>query len=282
LSGKPQLYVAYNYAPTGSAAQHIDLTQVAKQNGGTIGGLLTVRGYNAAGSTSPFTADGPLVAIGSRIESIARTLLTSFNQIYRGADEDSGTAGFQPNALDLTGATPGVFGLFGVTSPYSLSDSDGDGLATATDLTATGYTSFADKLEFAVSDPTKFAAARDVDGTGGVLQLAPGNADNITALVGARTTTFNLGPVGNTRLMTVEGAYQDIVSYSGGAVQTAQSGARIAEGRYNTVKSQYDSTSGVSLDEEFTKLVKFQKAYEASARLVKTSAELLDTVIGLL
>ncbi len=44
---------------------------------------------------------------------------------------------------------------------------------------------------------------------------------------------------------------------------------------------QRQSVMGVSLDEEMTDLVKFQKAFEASARLISTVDEMLTTVIGM-
>jgi flagellar hook-associated protein 1 FlgK len=39
--------------------------------------------------------------------------------------------------------------------------------------------------------------------------------------------------------------------------------------------------SGVSLDEETTKLIEYQKAFDASARLIKTADEMFDTVLNL-
>jgi flagellar hook-associated protein 1 FlgK len=42
-----------------------------------------------------------------------------------------------------------------------------------------------------------------------------------------------------------------------------------------------ESISGVSLDEETTKMIEFQKAYDASARMIKTADEMLDTVLNL-
>jgi flagellar hook-associated protein 1 FlgK len=45
--------------------------------------------------------------------------------------------------------------------------------------------------------------------------------------------------------------------------------------------AQRDSVSGVSLDEEMTDLIRFQRAFEASARLVVTIAEMLETVVNL-
>ncbi|MEY2407484.1 MAG: flagellar hook-associated protein 1 [Verrucomicrobiota bacterium] len=44
---------------------------------------------------------------------------------------------------------------------------------------------------------------------------------------------------------------------------------------------QRDSISGVSLDEEMTELVKYQKAFEASAHLITTVTEMIDTVINM-
>lgn len=42
-----------------------------------------------------------------------------------------------------------------------------------------------------------------------------------------------------------------------------------------------ESISGVSLDEETTKMIEFQRAYEASARLIRTADEMLETVLSL-
>lgn len=42
-----------------------------------------------------------------------------------------------------------------------------------------------------------------------------------------------------------------------------------------------ESISGVSLDEETTKLIEYQKAFDASARLIRTADEMFDTVLNL-
>ena len=47
------------------------------------------------------------------------------------------------------------------------------------------------------------------------------------------------------------------------------------------LQRQRDSVSGVSIDEEMTDMVKYQKAFEASARLVTTVDEMLDTILNL-
>jgi flagellar hook-associated protein 1 len=44
---------------------------------------------------------------------------------------------------------------------------------------------------------------------------------------------------------------------------------------------QRASISGVSIDEEMSDLMKFQKAFQASARLVSTVDEMLETLVNM-
>jgi flagellar hook-associated protein 1 FlgK len=48
----------------------------------------------------------------------------------------------------------------------------------------------------------------------------------------------------------------------------------------NAVRGQRESVSGVSLDEEAAELMKFQRAYQASARVVSVIDEMLDLVVN--
>jgi flagellar hook-associated protein 1 len=45
--------------------------------------------------------------------------------------------------------------------------------------------------------------------------------------------------------------------------------------------NQRNSVSGVSLDEEMTNMITYQKAYEASARIINTVAQMLDTILAM-
>ena len=47
------------------------------------------------------------------------------------------------------------------------------------------------------------------------------------------------------------------------------------------LKNIRESISGVSLDEETTDMIKYQKAFDASARLIKVADEMFDTVLNL-
>jgi flagellar hook-associated protein 1 FlgK len=48
----------------------------------------------------------------------------------------------------------------------------------------------------------------------------------------------------------------------------------------NIVRSQRDSASGVSMDEELADLVKYQRSFQASARVLQVIDELLDTIVS--
>jgi len=47
------------------------------------------------------------------------------------------------------------------------------------------------------------------------------------------------------------------------------------------LEKKRDAVSGVSLDEEATNLIRFQRAYEAGAKIIQLTDELLETIINL-
>ena len=63
-------------------------------------------------------------------------------------------------------------------------------------------------------------------------------------------------------------------------VQTAQRQQSTAQTLVDSVESQRQSTSGVSMDEEMTNMIKFQRAYQAAARAMSTMDEMLDITIN--
>jgi flagellar hook-associated protein 1 FlgK len=77
-----------------------------------------------------------------------------------------------------------------------------------------------------------------------------------------------------------DSAYQALVSQIGSAVNDAQRQSASAQALTNSVDDRRQSTSGVSMDEEMTNLVKFQRAYQASARAMSSMDEMLDTLVN--
>lgn len=91
-------------------------------------------------------------------------------------------------------------------------------------------------------------------------------------------TDMSFKPEGTTT--TMEGAYGDIVIKVG--VKTEQA-SNMVDNQTAVLAQLYnrrESVSGVSIDEEVTNLLKFQRSYEANSRVINTINEMLDTLIN--
>jgi flagellar hook-associated protein 1 len=74
--------------------------------------------------------------------------------------------------------------------------------------------------------------------------------------------------------------YASFVSSVGADVQSMQNTEQISQSVLSAIGDQRQSVSGVSLDEEMTNLVEFQRGYQASARMMTTIDSMLDTLIN--
>lgn len=99
--------------------------------------------------------------------------------------------------------------------------------------------------------------------------LVPGNNANALAIAGLKESA-----VGN--------SYTSLVSEIGTRVANSENVVKTNEAFMLQMKNLRESTSGVSLDEELTNLVKYQRAFEGSAKLINVATEMLDTVLGLI
>jgi flagellar hook-associated protein 1 len=118
-------------------------------------------------------------------------------------------------------------------------------------------------------DPYAIAAAGDPAG-------APGDNTNAIAL---SELSDQLLAYGGT--MTVAEAYSTLVGEVGVAIQTAADSVAMRETSISSIESIRDSQAGVALDEELTNMIAFQRAYQASARVVSTVDTLLQTILGM-
>jgi len=119
-----------------------------------------------------------------------------------------------------------------------------------------------------VNDPSQVQAAGVANATG----------DNSVALQLAQLGQQAIATLNN---QTFSGAYALDVANFGNALSNANDQVT----NYNSVNTmllnQRDSISGVSEEEETTNLITYQKAYEASAKIISTVDEMLQTVINM-
>jgi flagellar hook-associated protein 1 len=74
--------------------------------------------------------------------------------------------------------------------------------------------------------------------------------------------------------------YSSLVSRVGNDVREAKRQESSAHVLRDAVQDRRESTSGVSLDEEMSNLLRFQRAYQAAARTLNTMDEAIDTLIN--
>ena len=76
-------------------------------------------------------------------------------------------------------------------------------------------------------------------------------------------------------------AYGQTVAALGYDLQTANNQVSSQTSVANMLSTQRGTVSGVNLDEEMTNLMGFQRAYEASAQLVTTVNQMMQTVLAM-
>lgn len=116
--------------------------------------------------------------------------------------------------------------------------------------------------------PRRIAASATADGL-------PGDASNAIAL---SQLAYAKIAGGGTR--TAAEAYGDVVADVGTRRQNAQMDAEVRSALAAQTFAMKESASGVNLDEEMVALAKYQRAYQAAARVMTTADSLLEELMN--
>jgi len=189
---------------------------------------LTLSGGSIQGTID--ARDGTLAALRNNLDTMASSLITQVNGIYKNG--------------------------------YNLNGNSGADFFTGSDAATIGVN------PTVVNDPSQIQASG----------VANAGGDNSVAL---QLAQLGQQPIAALNNQTLSGAYaQDVQSFG-----NALSNANDQVTNYNSVNTmllnQRDSVSGVSLEEETTNLITYQKAYECSAKLISTVDEMLQTVVAM-
>ena len=124
-----------------------------------------------------------------------------------------------------------------------------------------------------IADASKLAVAAVPAGGG-----APpaGDASNAVALAALQTTPLTGGALSG---VTALGYYQQTVTGAGSQAATAITAASDAQASQTQLSTQRASVVGVSTDQEMANMLQYQRAYQASARVVQTMDSMLNTLI---
>lgn len=111
-----------------------------------------------------------------------------------------------------------------------------------------------------ITDPTLVAASSAAN--------QPGNGANALAIAGLRGSA------------SIDGAYSTLVTGIGSDSQDTTRAATNARVLVESLQNRRDSISGVSIDEEMTSLLRFQRGYQAAARALSAMDEMIDVLVN--
>ena len=111
-------------------------------------------------------------------------------------------------------------------------------------------------------------------------------ASSNTALPGDNSTAVAIAGLQNSLLMSGNGAtfndfYTSLIGTVGNDVKSADFNHDHQTTMINHLEERRQDIAGVSLDEEMVNLVQYQHAYNAAAKLITTTDELMDTLLSL-
>lgn len=119
------------------------------------------------------------------------------------------------------------------------------------------------------ADPSKLQVGRIVDGK---------FVENATALELAKLQSKTLSDLQNRSIL---GTWTDTVQGVGVATAAAKTASGAASAVRESLDAQRSAVSGVSLDEESLNLLNYQRQYQAGARVIDVSNQLLQTLMQL-
>jgi len=221
-----------------------------------VNGTFTIHVEDSTGASTatPITIDGTttLTSLAASLDAVAgisATVVTSGSENRLQITADSGYSfGFSQDTSNALMAL-GINTFFKGDSAWTIGVNDA--VASDPDLIATGQ----------------------IDATTGAHPIG----DNSNALLLADLGEQTVGPGG----LTFSDAYQQIVTDIGLEAENAGDQMDYYQGLVNQFQEMRDSVSAVSLDEELTNLIKYQRAYQAAAKMVTTADEMLQTLLSL-
>ncbi len=244
-------------------AKLVKIDTTANANGGVdiaVDGVTLVSGNKVLDSLETYDAGGGQLLVrtatgGTSLNltggSIQGTLDARDNDLatlQTNLDTLAGTLISEVNAVHATG-----YGLAGTTGENFFTGTNAADLAVNSNL---------------ADDPSKIQASG----------IAGAVGDNTVAVGLAQLVNKNQPALANQTLLESYGQSVAQLGHSLNSTNAQLDNQHIVE---NMLLRQRDSVSGVSLDEEMTDLIKFQRAFEASAKLITTIDEMLQTVVDL-
>lgn len=216
------------------------------KSSGKLRGIIESYGYEESGKVNGIYPD-----MLAELDNLAFTFATEFNKVHE--------SGMSPN--EISAGTNKSISFFQDMKTKDILDRKG----------------FAARIELSADIKESFDNIATADG-----------ADPANATVGDATNAVNLANVINQKfdfglkneLSDFRNYYEGVI---GGMAVLSQEAVRFTQNSTTlrlAVENKRQSVHSVSLDEEMSNMIQFQHAYNASARMITLTDELLDKVIN--
>ncbi len=252
--------------------------------GGELRGYLDVRDGNEADPNPATSLNGILSPnykgipyYQKKINEFVRTFARAFNEGYIDMDGDKQ---YSAGDFDGTGHADG-YGYNTAANGYRFFTMKGIGGLPVSNTTF---------LNGAAAPADIYALYKNVTAKSFTVSSDIINNTNLIAASGTAFEAGNIEALGSilqmrhNRDMFSEGAPEDFMKSLVAALGIDSQKAKNYQSNQQVIVTQITnrrlSDSGVSIDEEMTNLVKFQQAYNASAKMIQTMGEIYDTLIN--
>ncbi|PXW93710.1 flagellar hook-associated protein 1 FlgK [Sphaerotilus hippei] len=195
--------------------------------------------------------------------------------VLKAGSSNTGTATIKSVLLDGSSTPTGVSIAFGAAT------ADGARAYTLTDSGTTPATT--------VSGSWKAGESVSYDGMTVTFDGVPAQGDTFTTQATSQWGANNgnalaLADLANGKLVdgsTFTDAFSHLLSDIGARVQTAETAYEVSSGVATRAEEQLGASTGVNLDEEAAKLLQYQQAYQAAAKILQVAQKVFDTVLSL-
>jgi len=244
-------------------SNYVNVTATAQSDGAVninIGGVAMISGATETDSLETYDSGGGQLLIKAQN---AGTPLTLSSGSIEGSitARDGALATLQTSVNTL--ASQLITQVNNIYSPgYDLNGNTGADFFTGTGASNIGVNSALG------NDPSQVQAS----GTAGAA------GDNKVVLALAQLANTDISGLNN---QTFSGSWAQTVGALGHTISSVNEGVTNSAAVTQMLSSQRQSVSGVSIDQEMTNLMQFQKSYEASAQVITTLNEMLQTVVAM-
>ncbi len=108
-----------------------------------------------------------------------------------------------------------------------------------------------------------------------------GNNDVANAVLQLQFENVTFHVNGNTQSNTINGFYSQMTSNLANETQTVSGKKETTQTLFNSIQKEYYSVAGVNIDEELINLEKYQRGYQANARVITTINKMLDSLFAI-